>query len=157
MPTPTINAAVEARIISSYKEQRVAASAVLRGPKAKYTGDRAKLIQQVHDALYASKICSYAQGMHLIAAAGEEYGWKLNLSEIARIWKGGCIIRARFLDDVRAAFAKRKKPANLLLDRTFKSRVRKAQANWRRVLQLAIKLGVPTPAFSASLAYEWPV
>ena len=153
VPTPTINAAVEARILSAHKDQRVAASAILRGPKPKFTGEREKLIDQLEQALLASKICSYAQGMHMIQAVSDEKGWKVNLAETARIWKGGCIIRAEFLGDVRAAFAKRRKPANLMLDRKFKSRLHKAAASWRRSVQLAVKLGVPIPAMSASLAY----
>jgi len=151
--TPTINAAVEARILSSYKDERVAASAKLKGPRGGYRGDRQKLIDAAHDALFASKICSYAQGMALIKAAAEEYEWKIDLSEAARIWRGGCIIRAQFLDDIREAFRKRKRLPNLLLDPNFKRSVRKAQPKWRFALQTAIKLGVPTLAMSGSLAY----
>ncbi|MCG3198340.1 MAG: 6-phosphogluconate dehydrogenase, NADP(+)-dependent, decarboxylating [bacterium] len=151
--TPTINSAVEARILSGLKDERVSASAKLKGPKPVYKGDRQKLIQAAHDALFASKICSYAQGMALIRTAGEEYGWKLDLSEIARIWRGGCIIRAQFLDTIREAFAKRKKLPNLMLDPYFKGALRKAQPKWRFALQTANKLGVPTLAMSASLAY----
>ncbi|KXK32670.1 MAG: 6-phosphogluconate dehydrogenase, NADP(+)-dependent, decarboxylating [Candidatus Hinthialibacteria bacterium OLB16] len=153
VPTPTINAAVEARILSSFKEERVAASARLKGPKPVYRGPREKLIEAAHEALFASKICSYAQGMTLIRVAGEEYGWKLDLAEIARIWRGGCIIRAQFLDTIRDAFEKRKKLPNLLLDAKFKSWVKKAQPKWRFALQVANKLGVPTLAMSASMAY----
>ena len=102
---PTINAAVEARILSSFKQERAAAAAVLTGPDpAQFRGDVGRLVEQVRDALYAAKVCSYAQGMALIRAAGREYGWKLDLSEIARIWKGGCIIRAGLLDQISGAY-----------------------------------------------------
>ena len=151
--TPTINSAVEARILSSIKEERVLASKKLRGPRGAYRGNREKLIEAAHEALFASKICSYSQGMAMIRAAGEEYGWKLNYSEIARIWRGGCIIRAQFLDSIREAFRKRRKLPNLLLDPQFKRWVRQAQPKWRFALQTANKLGVPTLAMSASLAY----
>ncbi|MCA9437365.1 MAG: NADP-dependent phosphogluconate dehydrogenase [Candidatus Omnitrophica bacterium] len=151
--TPTINAAVEARILSSIKDERVMASKKIRGPKAVYRGDREKLIAAAHEALFASKICSYAQGMAMIRAASEEYNWKLDYSEIARIWRGGCIIRAQFLDHIREAFRKKKKLTNLLLDPQFKRWVRKAQPKWRFALQTANKLGVPTLAMSASMAY----
>jgi 6-phosphogluconate dehydrogenase len=150
---PTINAAVEARILSSIKDERVVASAKLKGPKLTYRGDRQKLIEAAHDALFASKICSYAQGMAMIREAWQEYNWKLDLSEIARIWRGGCIIRAQFLDSIREAFQKRKRLPNLLLNPQFKRWVRQAQRQWRFALQTANKLGVPTLAMSASLAY----
>jgi 6-phosphogluconate dehydrogenase len=153
VPTPTINAAVEARILSSFKDERAAASVKLKGPKPAFKGNREKLIEAAHDALFASKICSYAQGMALIRVAGGEYGWKLDLSEIARIWRGGCIIRAQFLDSIREAFAKRKKLPNLMLDPYFKTSLKKAQPRWRFALQTATKLGIPTLAMSASLAY----
>ncbi len=151
--TPTINSAVEARILSSIKDERVLASKKLRGPKAVYRGDRQKLIAAAHEALFASKICSYAQGMAMIRAASEEYKWKLDYSEIARIWRGGCIIRAQFLDSIREAFRKKKKLTNLLLDPQFKRWVRQAQPKWRFALQTANKMGIPTLAMSASLAY----
>ena len=153
VPTPTINAAVEGRILSSLKEERVAASTKLKGPRLAYRGDRKKLIDAAHDALFASKICSYAQGMALLRTASEEYRWRLDLSECARIWRGGCIIRAQFLDTIREAFRKRKKLPNLLLDPQFKRWVRKAQPKWRFALQTAGKMGIPTLAMSASLAY----
>lgn len=151
--TPTINSAVEARILSSIKEERVIASSKIRGPKAVYRGDRQKLIHAAHEALFASKICSYAQGMAMIRAASEEYNWKLDSSEIARIWRGGCIIRAQFLDSIREAYRKKKRLTNLLLDPQFKKWVRAAQPKWRFALQTANKLGVPTLAMSASMAY----
>jgi 6-phosphogluconate dehydrogenase len=153
VPTPTINAAVEARIISAYKDERVRAAEVLHGPDGRYHGDRAAFIEAVGDALYAAKICSYAQGFAMLRAASREYGYGLNYSELARIWRGGCIIRARFLDDVRAAFAEDPELPNLLLAPFFREAVASRQAAWRQVLRTAIELGIPTPALSASLAY----
>jgi 6-phosphogluconate dehydrogenase len=150
----TINAAVEARVISSRKEERVAASRILPQPKArKFKGDRTRLVNSVRDALYASKIVSYAQGMELLHAASSEYKWNLNLSDIATIWRGGCIIRAKFLNRIVEAY--RRDPAlhNLLLDRYFTKIIRKMQRNWRVAVSTAIKHGVAVPAFSASLAY----
>ena len=104
VPIPTINAAVESRIISALKTERVAASKVLTGPKTKFSGDRKALIDAVRDALYLAKICSYAQGMALLRAAGKEYGYALPYGEIAAIWRGGCIIRAQFLNRITDAF-----------------------------------------------------
>src|SRR5438445_2723069 len=150
----TINAAVEARVISSRKEERVAASKILPQPKArKFKGDRTRLVNAVRDALYASKIVSYAQGMELLHAASSEYKWNLNLSDIATIWRGGCIIRAKFLNRIVEAY--RRDPAlhNLLLDRYFTKIIRKTQRNWRVAVSTAVKHGVATPAFCASLAY----
>jgi len=153
VPTPTINAAVVSRIISAYKDERVGASKVLSGPEIKYEGDREALIQDVRDALYAAKICSYAQGFTLLRAASHEYDYDLNLTEIARIWRGGCIIRAGFLDDVRAAFQRDPALPNLLLDPYFKEAVESRQGALRRVIQTAVGLGIPCLAFSSSLAY----
>jgi len=153
VPTPTINAAVVSRIISAYKGERVAASKVLSGPEIKYEGGREALIQDVRDALYAAKICSYAQGFTLLRAASHEYDYGLNLTEIARIWRGGCIIRAGFLDDVRAAFQRDPALPNLLLDPYFKEAVESRPGALRRVIQTAVGLGIPCLAFSSSLAY----
>src|SRR6201997_155518 len=150
----TINAAVEARVISSRKEERVAASKILPQPRARqFKGNRARLVDAVRDALYASKIVSYAQGMELLRSGSTEYEWNLNLSDIATIWRGGCIIRSKFLNRIVEAY--RRDPAlhNLLLDRYFTRAIRKAQPKWRLVLSTGIKHGVATPAFSASLAY----
>ncbi len=150
----TINAAVEARVISSRKEERVAASKILPQPKArKFKGDRTRLINAVRDALYASKIVSYAQGMELLRAASTEYKWNLNLSDIATIWRGGCIIRAKFLNRIVEAYQRDPTLHNLLLDRYFTKIIRKTQRNWRVAVSTAIKHGVAVPAFSASLAY----
>jgi len=126
---------------------------VLAGPDGAYAGDRDAFIDAVGDALYASKICSYAQGFALLRAASDEYDYGLNPGEIARIWRGGCIIRARFLDDIRAAYADQSDLPNLLLAPFFRDAVAGRQSAWRHVLQTAIDLGIPTPAMSASLAY----
>ena len=150
---PTIAEAVFARCISAIKEERVAASKILRGPKKIHKGDREKFINAIHDALYASKICSYAQGFQLMAAAAKEFGWKLNFGEISMIWRGGCIIRAHFLEGIKEAFERKPKLQNLLLDKFFKRVVHKAQNNWRKVIIEATKLGIPVPAFSSALAY----
>src|SRR5881409_2299801 len=150
----TINAAVEARVISSLKEERVAASKILPQPKArKFRGNRTRLVDAVRDALYASKIVSYAQGMELLRAASTEYKWNLNLSDIATIWRGGCIIRAKFLNRIVEAYRRDPTLHNLLLDRYFTRIIRKTQRNWRVAVSTAIKHGVAVPAFSASLAY----
>ena len=151
---PTVNAAVEGRILSAYKSDRVAASKVLSGPKpTKYPGEKKALIDAVRDALYASKICSYAQGLVMMKVASDEYRWNLDLGEIARIWKGGCIIRAQFLDLIKAAFKKNPSLPNLLLDDHFKAWVTEAQPRWRHVVQTAQSMGIPVLAMSASLAY----
>jgi 6-phosphogluconate dehydrogenase len=119
----------------------------------KFRGERAKLISAVHDALYASKICSYAQGMRLIQSGSQEYKWDINLREMARIWKGGCIIRARFLDTIMQAYERRPDLPNLLLDDEFAAHIRDAQAAWRYAVTTAQGLGISLPAMSASLAY----
>ena len=150
---PQIAEAVFARCLSAVKEERVAAAKALRGPRKPFKGDKAKFIGQLHDALYASKICSYAQGYQLMRAAAAEMGWKLNYGQIALMWRGGCIIRARFLDHIRDAFTRKPRLANLLLDPFFKKAVRQAQPAWRQVLTTAIKLGIPCPAMSAALSY----
>jgi len=150
----TINAAVEARVVSSRKDERVAASEILPQPRVRqFKGNRSRLVDAVRDALYASKIVSYAQGMELLRSGSTEYKWNLNLSDIATIWRGGCIIRAIFLNRIVQAY--RRDPAlhNLLLDRYFTRAIKKAQPKWRLVLSAAIKHGVAAPAFSASLAY----
>jgi len=152
-PLTLIGEAVFARCLSALKEERVAASQKLRGPRAAFRGDREKFVEDVRQGLYASKICSYAQGYQLLRAAAAEYGWQLNYGGIAMMWRGGCIIRSQFLGKIKQAFDRRKKPVNLLLDPYFRSAVRKAQGPWRRVVREAIRLGVPVPAFSSALAY----
>lgn len=150
----TINAAVEARVLSSMKEQRVRASKQLPAPTGyKYTGDRQRLIDAVRDALYASKIISYAQGFTLFAAASKQYGWNLNFGDIATIWRGGCIIRAKFLNRIKEAFDRSPQLENLMLDPFFGDILEKSQANWRIAISQAIQAGVAVPAFSASLSY----
>ncbi len=151
--TPTITAAVNARIMSSFKTERVAASQILTGPTGKYEGDTQAFINMVRDALYCSKICSYAQGMAQLSAASKAYHYGLNLSEMARIWKGGCIIRARFLGKIQTAFQQNPDLPNLLLAPEFKQTILDRQTAWREVLAAAAKLGIPVPAFSASLDY----
>ncbi len=151
---PTIIAAVNSRIISSYKTERVAASKLLTGPTDyRFTGDAKTFITQVRDALYCSKICSYAQGMALLSVASKTYSYHLNLSEIARIWKGGCIIRARFLNKIKDAFKQNPALPNLLLADKFKQTILDKQSAWREVIAQAAKSGIPVPAFSASLDY----
>ena len=148
-----INAVVEARILSSMKDKRVIASGILQGPKAEITTDKKDLVKKVHDALFASKIISYAQGLDLITAMGEEKGWGLNLAKIAAIWRGGCIIRARFLNDITDAYRKDPKLSNLMLAPFFTDLLNGFQQNWREVISIATLAGIPVPAFSASLGY----
>jgi 6-phosphogluconate dehydrogenase len=150
---PTITAAVNARILSSIRDERIAASKVITGPNAKYGGDIAAFVNMVRDALYCSKICSYAQGMALLSTASKTYNWDLNLGEMARIWKGGCIIRAGFLNKIKKAFDENPALPNLLLAPEFKQTILDRQAAWREVIVTAAKLGIPVPAFSASLDY----
>jgi 6-phosphogluconate dehydrogenase len=152
-PIPTVNAAVEARILSSLKSERVAASARLTGPSPRFTGDRKALIEAVRQALYASKITSYAQGMALLRMASVEYRYDIDPGEVARIWRAGCIIRASLLGDISAAFARDRSLVNLLLDPAFRDAVVSRQAGWRTVIQTAVGLGIPVPALAASLAY----
>jgi 6-phosphogluconate dehydrogenase len=153
VPIPTINAAVEARILSAYKSERLVAGQMLDGPQQRYEGEKQDLIDAVHDALYASKICSYAQGTGMMKTASEEYNWNLNLAEISRIWKGGCIIRARFLDRIKAAYLDEPGLPNMLIHPEFKGWISNAQDAWRMVIQTANRLGIPCLAFSASLNY----
>jgi 6-phosphogluconate dehydrogenase len=154
VPTTLITEAVYARCLSAQKDARVRASKVLTGPKdAKFTGDKKQFIEDVRQALYASKLCSYAQGYVQLDAAAAEFKWKLNNGNIALLWRGGCIIRSRFLGDIKAAFDKNPKLENLLLDDFFKQAVDKAQPSWRRVVATAVELGLPIPVFSAALSY----
>ena len=153
-PAPTIAEAVFARCISAVKEERVAASKILDGPsKTSYDGSVAELIEAIRQALYASKICSYAQGFQLMRDAQKEYNWHLNFGEIAQIFRGGCIIRAAFLQKITEAFDRAPELANLLLDPYFKDAINQAQSNWRKVVALAAQHGVPVPTFSSALAY----
>jgi 6-phosphogluconate dehydrogenase len=152
-PLTLIGEAVFARCLSALKEARVAASKVLKGPKAKFRGDKVKFVEDLRKALYASKIISYAQGYQLMQAAAEEHNWNLNYGGIALMWRGGCIIRSVFLGKIKEAFDKKPDLENLLLDPFFKRAVQKCQASWRRVITTAVKLGIPVPAMNAALAY----
>ncbi len=153
VPAPTVAEAVFTRCLSAVKEERVAASKKLEGPKKRFKGNRAAFIRAIHDALYCSKICSYAQGFQLMREAQKEYNWTLNFGAIAQIWRGGCIIRAVFLQKITQAFTRKPNLANLLLDPYFKSTVQKAQNNWRKVVGAAVEHGVPVPTFSSALSY----
>ena len=153
VPTPTINAAVEARMLSALKAERVAAADVLSGPNRSGSGNRETLIEAARAALYAAKICAYAQGMALLRAASAEYNYQLDLAEVAALWRAGCIIRARFLDDVSRAFRKTPDLPNLLLDDQFATAVQERDARWREALCRATELGIATPALSSALAY----
>jgi 6-phosphogluconate dehydrogenase len=150
----TINAAVEARVVSAQKEERVTASKILPQPRPlKFKGNRPRFIDAIRDALYASKIVSYTQGMDLLRSGSTTYNWDLNLSDIATIWRGGCIIRAKFLNRIVEAYKRNAALHNLLLDKYFTRIIKKTQRNWRVAVSAAIKHGVAVPAFSASLAY----
>lgn len=154
VPAPTVAEAVFARCVSAIKDERVAASKILTSKNLpKFSGNKEELIQAIHDALYCSKICSYAQGFQLMRAAESEYNWTLNFGEIAQIWRGGCIIRAGFLQKITDAFEKDGNLANLLLDPYFTQTVSNLENNWRKVVSTAVLHGVPTPCFSSALAY----
>jgi 6-phosphogluconate dehydrogenase len=152
-PAPTIAEAVFARFMSALKGQRVAASEILEGPEYAFDGDREALIEDIRQALYASKICSYAQGFQLMKMAAEEYDWDLNYGGIALLWREGCIIRAQFLGRIEEAYDKEPDLANLLLAPYFKEAIDRSQAAWRRVVALAAFNGIPVPAFASALAY----
>ena len=150
---PTVAEAVFARCLSAVKEERVAASEVIKGVTEKFSGDKKEFIDAVRQALYASKICSYAQGFQLMRMAAKEYGWDLHYGDIALLWRGGCIIRATFLEKIKAAFDRAPNLANLLVDDFFKGEIERCQKSWRRVVAQAVLSGVPVPAFSSALAY----
>ena len=150
---PTITEAVFARCISAAKDERVAASNILKGPTAKFEGNIDDFIESVRKALYTSKICSYAQGFSLLKVAASEYGWKLEYGEIAKIFRGGCIIRAQFLNKIKDAYDKDANLENLMLDSYFKDIIESYQNDWRDVVSTAVKLGVPVPGFSSALMY----
>jgi 6-phosphogluconate dehydrogenase len=153
-PAPTVAEAVFARCISAVKDERVAASKILSGPEAAaFSGDKAEMVEAIREALYASKICSYAQGFQLMREAQKEYNWELNFGEISQIFRGGCIIRAAFLQKITEAFARDPELANLLLDPYFTGAINKAQASWRKVVALAAEHGVAIPTFSSALSY----
>ncbi|MEA5464317.1 NADP-dependent phosphogluconate dehydrogenase [Leptothoe sp. PORK10 BA2] len=150
---PTITAAVNARIMSSIKDERVAASTQITGPDGRLTENTTLWINKIRDALYCSKICSYAQGMALLRKASDNFGYDLDLGECARIWKGGCIIRARFLNKIKHAFSENPELPNLLLAPEFKQTILDRQSAWRDVVAMAAQYGIPVPSFSASLDY----
>jgi 6-phosphogluconate dehydrogenase len=153
IPLTLIAEAVYARCLSALKEERVTASKMLTGPDPKFDSDKKAFIDDIREALYASKIISYTQGYMLMQAAAEEYGWNLNYGGIALMWRGGCIIRSVFLGKIKEAFDKDPELANLLLDSYFKEQVEAAQAAWRRVVAKAVEMGVPVPAMSSALAF----
>ncbi|MCW5882580.1 MAG: NADP-dependent phosphogluconate dehydrogenase [Anaerolineae bacterium] len=153
IPTPTINAAVEARQLSALKAERVAAAQTLARPAPAFTGDKAQTVEAARAALYAAKIGAYAQGFSLLREASDEYGYGLNMGEIAALWRAGCIIRARFLDDITAAFGRHPALPNLMLDSFFAPALQARDAQWRATLKLAVDLGIATPAISSALAY----
>jgi 6-phosphogluconate dehydrogenase len=153
IPANAIAEAVFARCISALKEERVGAAKVLKGPAPAAAGDRNALVAAVRDALYCSKICAYAQGFQLMREAQHEYTWKFNFAEIAAIWRGGCIIRARFLQKITDAYNRDPNLVNLLLDPYFNQQIQTAQANWRKVVGLAATNGIAAPAFMSALSY----
>jgi 6-phosphogluconate dehydrogenase len=152
-PLTLIGEAVFARCLSSLKEERVEASKILPGPSKPFKGDKAKMLDDLSKALYASKIVSYAQGYQLMRAVAKESGWNLNYGGIALMWRGGCIIRSAFLGKIKDAFRKDPELVNLLLDKFFKSAIKKAQGSWRRVVRASVDMGIPMPAISSALAY----
>ncbi|MBL9166319.1 MAG: decarboxylating NADP(+)-dependent phosphogluconate dehydrogenase [Verrucomicrobiales bacterium] len=153
IPITLIAEAVYSRCVSALKEERVKAARKLKGPRPKISGDRVKLINDIRDALYCSKIVSYAQGYMLMRAAAAEYKWNLNYGGIALMWRGGCIIRSRFLGKIKDAYDKNPKLSNLMLDDYFRGEIKRCQKGWRNVVATAAKKGIPVPAFSTALAF----
>jgi 6-phosphogluconate dehydrogenase len=153
VPTTLITEAVFARCLSGQKDARVRAARVLSGPEGRFEGDRDQFIEDVRQTLYAAKLVSYAQGFVQLDAAAEEFGWKLNNGSIALLWRGGCIIRSVFLEDIKIAFDKNPGLENLLLDDFFNNAIDNAQAAWRRTVAAAVGMGLPVPGFGAALSY----
>lgn len=153
VPATTMAGALDARYHSARKDERVVASKILTGPTEIPQVDQQQLIDDVRQALYASKVCSYAQGMNMIRAAGEQLGWNIDLGECARIWKGGCIIRATLLDKIKAAYIKDPALKNLMIDPEFAKELNARNPGWRRVTSLAVACGIPCPSISGSLNY----
>jgi 6-phosphogluconate dehydrogenase len=153
VPTTLITEAVYARCLSAQKEARVRASKVLKGPATKFSGDKQPFIDDARQALYASKLVSYAQGFVQLDAAAKEFGWKLNNGSIALLWRGGCIIRSVFLEDIKKAFDKQPQLENLLLDDFFRQAIDNSQPSWRRVVAASVAHGIPVPGFSSALSY----
>ena len=153
VPLTLITEAVFARCLSAIKEERVAASKILKKPKETFSGDKAIFIEDIKNALYASKMVSYAQGYTLLRSAAQSYKWELNYGEIALMWRGGCIIRSAFLGKIKDAYDNNSGLDNLLLDPFFKEKVESAQPSWRKVVSEAFLSGIPVPAFAAALSY----
>jgi 6-phosphogluconate dehydrogenase len=153
VPAQTIVEAVFARAMSAIKDERLLAAQKLSGPEAMFGGNKTAFLEQLRQALFAAKICSYAQGYQLLRAAAGEYHWDLNYGEIALMWRGGCIIRAQFLGNIKEAYDKNPGLQNLLLDDYFKNAIETSQSAWRSVVATAVTQGVPVPAFSSALAY----
>jgi 6-phosphogluconate dehydrogenase len=154
VPLSMITESVFSRFLSAMKDERVAASKILNGPKtAPFDGDKAEFIENVRKALFASKIVSYAQGFAQLRVASDEYGWNLQYGNLAKIWRGGCIIRSRFLQNITDAYENNPELKNLLLDPFFKEIIESYQDAWRKVVASAVSLGIPVPGFSSALAY----
>ena len=152
-PLTLIGEAVFSRYLSSIKEERVEASSQLSGPRVSFSGDKAQALKDIHDALYASKMVSYAQGYTLLSDAAKAFNWNLNYGAIAMMWRGGCIIRSAFLTKIKDAYDNNSDLKNLLLDPFFKDKINQSQEGWRRIIAVAISNGVPVPAMSSSLSY----
>lgn len=153
MPVTLIGEAVFSRCLSALKDERVRASKILGGPEAQFSGDKTKFVEEIRQALYASKIVSYAQGFMLLRQAAKENNWNLNYSAIALMWRGGCIIRSVFLGDIKTAYTKNRELENLLFDQFFKTAIERCQQSWRNVVSQSVLLGVPVPAFSTALSF----
>jgi len=153
VPLTLISEAVFARCLSARKTERLKAAQILTRDQAAFAGDAEAAIAAIHDALYASKIISYAQGYMLMREAAQEYGWQLSYGDIALMWRGGCIIRSQFLGNIKQAFDKNPDLENVLLDDFFAREIKRAEAGWRKAVILGIELGIPTPAFSSALAF----
>jgi 6-phosphogluconate dehydrogenase len=153
IPSTLITEAVYSRCVSALKDERVAAAKKLKGPARKISGDRAAFVENIRHALYASKIISYAQGYMLMRAAAKEYAWNLNYGGVALMWRGGCIIRSRFLGKIKEAFDRNPNLTNLLLDGFFRGEIKKCQRSWRKVIAIAARKGIPAPAFSTALNF----
>jgi 6-phosphogluconate dehydrogenase len=153
VPVTLIAEAVFARTLSALKQERLEASQILKGPTPEYKSDRQELIDAVRDAVFASKLVSYAQGFQLMRAAAKEYGWKLQYGSVALMWRGGCIIRSTFLGRIKQAFDANPDLTNLLLDPWFVKMIQESQAGWRKVAALAVTNGIPVPAITTALAY----
>jgi 6-phosphogluconate dehydrogenase len=153
VPVTLVSEAVYARVVSALKDQRVAASEILSGPPPVIEGDRKSMIEDIHDALYASKIVSYAQGFMLLKAAAKEYEWELNFGGIAYLWREGCIIRSALLEHIKQAFALDPALESLMIDPYFQGELEKSQPGWRRTVGRAVEAGIPVPAYSTALAF----